>query len=151
MEGWGLGNHNSWTSQWEQGYYEDWLLEAYIGGSITWWKKALWKKYFTGTRLRCLEFQPKLKTGWPIFKLLLAFRPLISERLNWIPWSEHWINSWEDKILESDHQNQLKSSPPQLDGRTWPFYTIIYVHMVKWWHLEMLECPMSPITYFLFI
>jgi hypothetical protein len=59
-----------------------WIL---VIGEPTWWKKNIHKKYFLGSRKRCLESQPKVATGSPIFKLLIATKPFICGRLNWIP------------------------------------------------------------------
>jgi hypothetical protein len=37
------------------------LLWRLVTGNMAWWKQALWKKYFTGTRLRCLDFSAESK------------------------------------------------------------------------------------------
>jgi hypothetical protein len=63
----------------------DKLLWRLIIGNLTWWKKAIWKKYFTRNRLRCVDLHPKVDIGSPIFKFILATRILICAKLNWIP------------------------------------------------------------------
>jgi hypothetical protein len=86
-----------------------------VTGERAWWKYALWRKYFTGTRIRCLDNPSKTKLGSPIFKLLLAARPIINEKLNWIPGNGWQIRPWGDKIMESDHLEQLDLHLPLRD------------------------------------
>jgi len=64
------------------------------------WKQALWKKYFTRSRRRSLDLQPKVNNGSHIFKLIIVGRRLITRKFNWIPGNGHLINYREDKILE---------------------------------------------------
>jgi hypothetical protein len=58
------------------------FLWRLLTGNMDWWKQALWKKYFTVSRTRCLDYPLKVNFGSPIFKLLLASRPKIKENLN---------------------------------------------------------------------
>jgi hypothetical protein len=60
----------------------DKLLWRMIIGKVTWWNQAIWKKYFIGTKLKCVDFQPKVNKGSFIFKLLLSSRTLLHEKLN---------------------------------------------------------------------
>lgn len=80
------------------------LLWRLVIGKKAWWKQALWKKYFTGSRARCLDYPPKATSSLSIFKLLLATKSIISDNLNWIPRNGRRISIWDDKILENDSQ-----------------------------------------------
>jgi len=68
------------------------FLWRLVTGDMAWWKHALWKKYFTGTCVRCLDYPLKTNSISPIFKLLLAARSIIREKLNWIPQNDQWIS-----------------------------------------------------------
>ena len=48
------------------------LLWNIVAGKVSWSKKVLWKKYFQGQRLRCLDHPPKTTKGSPVFKLCLS-------------------------------------------------------------------------------
>jgi hypothetical protein len=50
------------------------LLWSLIIGKLTWWKQAIWKKYFRGNKLKSVDLHTKVETSSPIFKLLLAAR-----------------------------------------------------------------------------
>jgi hypothetical protein len=78
------------------------LLWRLITRNMAWWKHALWKNYFSGSRIRCTDYPLKTNSTLTIFKLVLAARPIISEELNWIPGNDKWIRPWEDEIMESD-------------------------------------------------
>jgi hypothetical protein len=53
------------------------LVWRMIDDSLEWWKKVLWKNYFTSSRSRCVENTLKSQKGSPIFRLLKVAIPLI--------------------------------------------------------------------------
>jgi hypothetical protein len=53
------------------------MLWRLIIGKIYWWKHVIWKKYFTGTRQRCLESLPKIIKASQFFNLLIFPIPSI--------------------------------------------------------------------------
>ena len=61
------------------------LLWNLVSGHTSWSKKFLWKKYFQGSRSRCLEKPPRTLTGSPIFKLCLTALDHFKYNLYWIP------------------------------------------------------------------
>jgi hypothetical protein len=79
-----------------QRFCGDWSLGRWLGGSI-----PCGRNTSLGTWIRCLDNPPKTNFGSPIFKLLLATKPIINEKLNWIPGNGRWIRPWGDKIMES--------------------------------------------------
>ena len=47
------------------------LLWQIVTGKDSWSKKVLQKKYFPGTRKRCLDMPPPTRNGSPIYKLCI--------------------------------------------------------------------------------
>jgi hypothetical protein len=80
------------------------LLWRLVTKKKEWWKQSIWKKYFTGSRARCLDYPPKTTFGLSIFELLLETNLIISDNLNWISGNDTRISIWDDKILENDSQ-----------------------------------------------
>jgi hypothetical protein len=61
------------------------LFWCVITGEKEWWKKALYNKYLSKVRKRCMEEVDLGKLGSPIWNLIRAFVPLIQSHLNWNP------------------------------------------------------------------
>eukprot|EP00253_Pinus_taeda_P024961 PITA_24961 len=70
-----------------------------MDGKISWSKKVLWKKYFQGQRLRCLDLPKKNSKGSPISKLCIVALDNFSSNLYWIPGNGTKIRIWKDQIL----------------------------------------------------
>jgi hypothetical protein len=64
-----------------------------------WRKHALWKKYFTGARRRCLDTTPKVSKGSSIFTVCQKASGFFKPLLTWIPGNEKAILIWEESIL----------------------------------------------------
>jgi ribonuclease HI/exonuclease III len=75
------------------------LLWKMVTGKITWSKKALWRKYFRGSRDRSLELPCKEGKSSPIFALCKKVIPLFTPHLTWIPKSGKKIRIWTDSIM----------------------------------------------------
>jgi hypothetical protein len=75
------------------------LLWNLVSGKLTWSKNALWKKYYSGTRRRCLNTTPKVSKGSPIFTICQKALGFSSPHLTWIPGNRENIRIWEDSIL----------------------------------------------------
>jgi len=71
------------------------LLWNLISRKTSWSKQALWKKYFTGKRIRCLDNPPRVRKGSPIFTICLRAFVLFSTNLTWIPGNGKHIKLWE--------------------------------------------------------
>ena len=75
------------------------LLCNLISGNSTWSKQVLWKKYFHGHWIRCLNLPPKVQRGSLIFSLCLRSLDHFKTRLSWIPRNGKLISILEDSIL----------------------------------------------------
>jgi len=75
------------------------LLWYIVSGDTTWCKEALWKKYFRGTRKRCVENPPIEPKGSPIFNLCKKAIDHFIPHLTWVPGNGKQIKIWEDSIL----------------------------------------------------
>ena len=75
------------------------LLWQLVSGRSSCSKKVLWKKYFSGQRLRCLDNNPPHNKGSPIYRLCLKVLDHFRSLLYWIPGNGKKINVWEDSIL----------------------------------------------------
>ena len=75
------------------------LLWHLISGKDCWSKQVLRKKYFPGSRKRCLDSTPQHRNGSPVFKLCIKALPSFKKRLYWIPGNGKTIRIWEDPIL----------------------------------------------------
>ena len=75
------------------------LLWNLVYGHTSESKKVLWKKYFKGSRSRCLDKPPRTLTGSPIFKLCLTTLEHFKSNLYWIPGNGQNIRYWDDSIL----------------------------------------------------
>lgn len=64
-----------------------------IGGRMT-----LYKMYFIGSRLRCVENHLKMKRGSPIFKLLNVAIPIVNSNLKWSLGNGKIVRIWDDGI-----------------------------------------------------
>eukprot|EP00253_Pinus_taeda_P007428 PITA_07428 len=84
------------------------ILWSIVDGKTSWSKKVLWKKYFKGQRLRCLDQPPKTSKGSPIFKLCLSAMEHFSHNLYWIPGNGKNIRIWDDPILGDQSLNQVE-------------------------------------------
>jgi hypothetical protein len=61
------------------------LLWKLVTGKLTWRKHALWKKYYTSARWKCLDRVPKVSKGSPIFTIFQKFYGFFNPLLTWIP------------------------------------------------------------------
>eukprot|EP00253_Pinus_taeda_P029420 PITA_29420 len=90
------------------------LIWKIIAPKPGWVQLALWRKYFRGQRLRCLE-QPKVHNRTPLSTLIIKIGPLIRDNAYWIPGNGKHIRLWDDSIMNrpplvnSNLRNKLKS------------------------------------------
>jgi hypothetical protein len=75
------------------------ILWNLITGTVSWSKRALWKKYFRGPRKKCLSNPTRPGKGSPIFSLCQKALPAFLPHLTWIPGNGQSINIWEDSVL----------------------------------------------------
>ena len=75
------------------------LLWQIVSGKDSWSKKVLQKKYFPGTRKRCLDMPPQIRNGSLIYKLCIKALDSFKKNLYWIPGDGKTINLWNDSIL----------------------------------------------------
>eukprot|EP00253_Pinus_taeda_P012315 PITA_12315 len=78
-----------------------------VSGKTSWSKRVLWKKYFQGQRLRCLDNPPRTLKGSPIFNLCNAAREQFSQHLYWIPGNGRKIKMWDDSIMGDQPMKQV--------------------------------------------
>jgi hypothetical protein len=64
-----------------------------------WWKRVLLRKYFTGSRKRCLDSNYASREGSPIWKLIKSTIPILQSKLSWAPRSGRMIEIWNDSIM----------------------------------------------------
>lgn len=74
------------------------LIWKIIAPKLGWVQIALWRKYFRGPRLRCLE-QPKNHLRTPFSIINNKIGPLIRNHSFWIPGNGKHINMWDDSIM----------------------------------------------------
>eukprot|EP00253_Pinus_taeda_P035966 PITA_35966 len=84
------------------------LLWDIVSGKLSWSKKVLWRKYFHGKRLRCLDQPPRTSKGSPIFKLCIKAMEHFSNKLYWIPGNGKQIRIWDDPILGDQPLSQME-------------------------------------------
>lgn len=84
------------------------ILWNLVSGNSSWSKRVIWKKYFQGQRLRCLDKPPRSLKGSPIFNLCNSAREQFSDYLYWIPSNGRKIKIWEDSILGDQPLNQVE-------------------------------------------
>ena len=75
------------------------ILWNIISGKPTWCKSALWKKYFTGSRLRCLNNSSRVRKGSTILPIVLKALSFLLAKIMWIPEIGKHIKVWEDLIM----------------------------------------------------
>eukprot|EP00253_Pinus_taeda_P017362 PITA_17362 len=80
-----------------------------------WAQLALWKKYFRGSRLRCLENEIQLKNS-PFLRLYAKAGQLIKTHSFWIPRNGRKISIWSDKIMNAEPIGNRSSNR---DLRSW--------------------------------
>eukprot|EP00253_Pinus_taeda_P030893 PITA_30893 len=76
------------------------LLWRIIAPNPGWTQLVMWKKYFCGQRIRCLD-KPKPITKSMVHKLCIKASPLINLHAHWIPRNGK-INIWDNCIMGSD-------------------------------------------------
>jgi hypothetical protein len=77
----------------------EFFLWRMIIGKLAWWKKVLWRKYFRGTRQRCIKLPLEELKGSPILKLIKSCHPSYSSEAHLDPWEwEKYVKIWEDNI-----------------------------------------------------
>lgn len=69
-----------------------------IAPNPSWAQIALWKKYFRGPRLRCLD-HPKDSTRSHLSILLSKIAPMINSCAHWVPGNGKKTQVWKDKIM----------------------------------------------------
>jgi hypothetical protein len=83
------------------------LMNIALGAKLLWrlilrsknlWKRVLLHKYFSGSRLRCLEDPPEAHPSSQIWHLLKASLPLIQIQLTWVPGNGKKIMIWKNNI-----------------------------------------------------
>ena len=128
------------------------ILWNIVAGKASWSKRVLWKKYFNGQRLRCLDQPPKTIKGSPVFKLCLYAMEHFSHNLYWIPGNGKKIRIWDDPILDDqplNHIEGLANIKIWLQSNNlntmWDISTWTDDSGRRWdsWHLG--EIPRSPI------
>jgi hypothetical protein len=75
------------------------LLWNLVSSKLTWSKNDPWKKYYSGTRRRCLNVAPKVSKGSPIFTICQKATGFFSPNLTWILGNRVTIRIWEDSII----------------------------------------------------
>ena len=78
------------------------LLWRQVAPKAGWAQRALWKKYFAGTRKRCLDRPVQGTIGSQILKLCEKALPIIQNHLYWVPGNGKTIDLWEDRIMNDD-------------------------------------------------
>jgi hypothetical protein len=78
------------------------LVWRMITRKLEWWKKVLWKKYFKGSRMRCIDSPLESQKGSHIMKLIAVMIPLIRAKITWIPGNGKKIQIWNDSILGNE-------------------------------------------------
>jgi hypothetical protein len=89
------------------------LLWHIVSGKTTCCKEALWKKYFRGSRRRCMENPSSEPTGSPIFILCRKVIDHFTPHLTWVSGNGKQIKIWEDSIL-SDPPLELNQNLQRL-------------------------------------
>eukprot|EP00253_Pinus_taeda_P034931 PITA_34931 len=84
------------------------ILWNLVSGNSSWSKRVIWKKYFQGQRLRCLDKPPRLLKGSLILNLCNAAREQFNHHLYWIPGNGRNIKIWDDSILRDQPLNQVE-------------------------------------------
>jgi hypothetical protein len=108
------------------------ILWNLVSSKSSWRKEVLWKKYFLGKCIRCLECRPKVLKGSPILTLCLRSLDHFNSKLTWIPGNGKCIRIWEDSILgESslDHQGGLSNIKSWLHS----------INLLTLWDISKLE------------
>lgn len=73
-----------------------------IAPNPSWAQIALWKKYFRGPRLRCLD-HPKESTKSHLSILLSKIAPMINSCAHWVPGNGKKMQVWKGKIMNPPH------------------------------------------------
>lgn len=77
------------------------LLWRIIAPKSGWAQTTLWRKYFKGTRMRCLD-GPLPQGTSPFVSLYSKAAQLIRSKAFWIPGNGKKINIWSDCIMDRD-------------------------------------------------
>lgn len=77
------------------------LLWKIIARNPCWAQLALWRKYFKGERIRCLD-GPLPQGTSPYARLCSKDPPLIHSKVYWIPGNGEKINIWTNRIMDHD-------------------------------------------------
>jgi hypothetical protein len=91
------------------------LLWHIVSGDTAWSKEALWKKYFRGTRKRCIENPCRETKGSPIYNLCKKAMDLFTPHLTWVPGNGKKIKIWQYSIL-GDPPLELSQDLQRLKG-----------------------------------
>ena len=84
------------------------ILWNIVSGNSSWSKSVLWKKYFHGKWLRCLDQPPRTTKGSPVFKLRLSALEHFRHKLYWIPGNGKKNRIWDDPILGDQPMGQME-------------------------------------------
>jgi ribonuclease HI len=75
------------------------ILWRQVAPKAGWAQRALWKKYFSGSRKRSLDRPCQAANGSQIHKLCMQAQTLIQDNLFWVPGNGKSIDLWEDRIM----------------------------------------------------
>eukprot|EP00253_Pinus_taeda_P032784 PITA_32784 len=84
------------------------ILRNLVSGNSSWSKRVIWKKYFQGQCLRCLDNPLRTLKGSSIFNLCSADMEHFCHYLYWIPCNGRKIKIWEDSILSDPPLIQME-------------------------------------------
>eukprot|EP00253_Pinus_taeda_P010169 PITA_10169 len=79
----------------------DKLIWRLIAPKLGWAQTVLWRKYFKGARLRCLD-GPLPQENTSFGKLCSKVVPLIQSKSYWIPGNGRKINLWTDQVMDKE-------------------------------------------------
>eukprot|EP00253_Pinus_taeda_P006650 PITA_06650 len=77
------------------------LIWRLIAPKPGWAQTVLWRKYFKGARLRCLD-GPLPQENTSFGKLCSKVVPLIQSKSYWIPGNGRKINLWTDQVMDKE-------------------------------------------------
>jgi hypothetical protein len=92
------------------------LLWRLITDGNDWWKKAIFHKYLSRNRRRCLDIDPDHQSGSPIWKLIRSSLPILRIIFPGVPGNGREINLWEDCFSASRILKDISFLDPV---RTW--------------------------------
>jgi len=118
-------------------------------------KEGLWRKYFRGTRKRCIGLPLKELKGSPILKLIKPSIPVIKEKLTWIHGSGKYVEIWKENTYEREN---LSTQEDLATLQAWMYDQEIHsIHEIsKWdevsrnwlgWRFGFPQEPLIPLSH----